>query len=196
MALVQRSELNKVALLIFGLAMFFNGAQARLHLGIVQRSSSTIFDVTKFGAKGNGKLSIDQDGDPNNNAAFIQAWRATCDSNGPAKMVIPPGNFVTSQVVFGGPCRNPNPIIELQGTVVASKDVSTYYSPDWFLIENVNGLSIIGSGTFEGQGKINWQDTDCKNNLPNCSLKIHGAAKSAANSIEAIRAINSRFFKV
>ncbi|GAB2281635.1 hypothetical protein Dimus_016209 [Dionaea muscipula] len=74
---------------------------------------------------------------------------------------------------------------------MACKDVSTYYSPGWFLFENVNGISITGSGTFEGQGVINWQNPDSKHLPP--SLKINGAAKSAASSIQAIKAVNSKF---
>lgn len=100
-------------------------------------------------------------------------------------MVIPAGNFVIGQILFGGPCKNPNPIIEFQGTVVACKDPSVYYSPEWFLVENVNGISMIGSGTFDGQGVINFSPIDCKHN-PQC---IHLAPVSINLSLHVIQLV-------
>ncbi|GAB2281634.1 hypothetical protein Dimus_016208 [Dionaea muscipula] len=63
MALAKRSEfIIKIALFI-GIAMFFSEAQAtRVSRSLLQ--SSAIFDVTRFGAKGNGKLAVNEDGDP------------------------------------------------------------------------------------------------------------------------------------
>ncbi|GAB2234424.1 hypothetical protein Droror1_Dr00003676 [Drosera rotundifolia] len=194
MALARQSDLIKLALFI-GVALFFFEAQATSNRSL--RSGVAVYDVTEYGAKGDGKLVVDEDGNPGNNIPFIKAWRKTCDSAGPAKMVIPAGNFVIGQILFGGPCKNPNPIIEFQGTVVACKDPSVYYSPEWFLVENVNGISMIGSGTFDGQGVINFSPIDCKHN-PQCihlapSLKFDGAAKAGKGYVKVITAVNSHF---
>jgi len=101
--------------------------------------------------------------------AFMHAWIAACkNSTTPSKVVIPNERFVISQTVFGGPCTSPKPIIfEVLGTVVASTDLSEFPTPEWVAFEDVDGLVLTGTGTFDGQGAAAWEYNDCKKN-PSC----------------------------
>ena len=97
--------------------------------------------------------------------AFIQTWRAACDSGVPAKLVIPVGTFLTSPVVFQGPCKSTEPIVfEVQGNVKATSDLSEYSSGQWILFERIDGLTLNGGGAFDGQGGAVWKYNDCHQN--------------------------------
>ncbi|GMH02595.1 hypothetical protein Nepgr_004434 [Nepenthes gracilis] len=196
MATPRTNELTKVVLFL-GLALFFSEAQGRTHRSLAQTTGTAVFDVTSYGAKGDGKEAVDEDGEPINDVAFIQAWNAACHTAGPAKVVIPPGKFVLGQVIFAGPCQCPNPIVEVQGTVIATTDLSQYPSPDWFLFERVDGVVLTGTGTFDGQGHVNWGQNDCEKN-PDCvtlpsSIKFHRLSNAV---IEGIKSVNSMFFHI
>ncbi|CAI9761477.1 unnamed protein product [Fraxinus pennsylvanica] len=110
----------------------------------------TIFDVMKYGAKADGRFD--------NAQAFIHAWNAACKSTGPAKVVIPKGDFVAGNVIFQGPCSATKPItIEILGNVLASTDLSAYPSGSWIKLDEIDGLVITGGGTINGRGKSLWQ---------------------------------------
>ncbi|KAG9142808.1 hypothetical protein Leryth_005561 [Lithospermum erythrorhizon] len=68
------------------------------------------------------------------------------------------GKFNVGKVVFNGPCRA-NPIrIDLQGTVLQTKDPSAMSGnePAW-IISGVTGLTFSGGGTINGQGEFVWK---------------------------------------
>lgn len=100
--------------------------------------------------------------------AFMQTWVAACHSGGPAKVVFPVGTFLTGPLVYAGPCDGPM-TVEIQGTVKATTDISEYSSAEWILFESITGLSLIGSGTFDGQGAETWMYNDCRKH-PHCTL--------------------------
>ncbi|KAG6575807.1 Exopolygalacturonase, partial [Cucurbita argyrosperma subsp. sororia] len=79
-----------------------------------------VFDITTYGAKPDGKKI--------NTQAFMKAWVEACHSGGPAKVVFPPGKFLTGPLVYAGPCDAPM-TVEIQGTVLATTDVTEYSSP-------------------------------------------------------------------
>lgn len=149
-----------------------------------------IFDVTKYGAVANNERK-------DNVQAFMKTWVAACrNSNAPAKIVIPTGAFLVGPVVFQGPCKSSEPIvIEVQGTVKATTDVSDYSSPEWFSFEYVNGLVLTGKGTFDGQGPKVWHYNDCKTN-PNCQHLASSLRFSNVNNtyVEGITSLNSKWF--
>lgn len=93
---------------------------------------------------------------------FTNVWNEACKKNAdPAKVLVPKGTFLTSPVVFQGPCKSSNSIIvEVQGTVVATTNLSQY-EDYWFLFEKINGVTLTGGGTFDGQGPKIWK---CKEN--------------------------------
>ena len=149
MALV-KSEVK--IMLFLGLALLFCGA----HGSRLVNNHLAVFDVTKFGAKAGGKYDC--------NTAFIRAWIAACHTPGHAKVVIPPGNFMTGEVLWSGPCLG-HVTVEVQGTVTANKDISEYPNGVWFSVENVDGFTIDGAnfkGSFHGSGQTSWKYDTCK----------------------------------
>ncbi|GAV92593.1 Glyco_hydro_28 domain-containing protein, partial [Cephalotus follicularis] len=145
-----------------------------------------VFDITKYGAKA--------DGATDNVQAIMQAWNAACKAGGQAKVVIPTGTFLAGPVMFQGPCKGPM-VIEVQGTLKASTDVSQYTDNLWFGFEAINGLSITGTGTFDGQGGSVWKYNDCDTNS-NCKMlpsSLHFARVSNA-VIDGINSLNAMAF--
>ncbi|XP_057790421.1 exopolygalacturonase clone GBGE184-like [Salvia miltiorrhiza] len=112
--------------------------------------TETVYDITKYGAKG--------DGSTDDAMSLIQAWRAGCDGSAPAKIVVPPGKFMMGEVVLTGPCKAPPPVlIDIQGTILANPDPSSYSNMMWILIEHVNNVKISGGGTLDAQGTNAWK---------------------------------------
>ncbi|KAL7125650.1 hypothetical protein ABFS83_14G130900 [Erythranthe nasuta] len=141
------------ACLVLGLLALINVVRCDNYPDFQSRRSligETIFDVTKFGAKGDG---ITDDA-----MAIIKAWRAACTTVGAAKVLIPRGEFVAGEVVMAGPCTAQKPItIEIQGNLLAYDDMSVYTRGAWIMIEKVDGLVVTGGGTINGRGKEVWQ---------------------------------------
>ena len=94
---------------------------------------------------------------------FIQAWRAACDSSGVTRVIIPKGNFVIGPVLFSGPCKS-KVTVEIQGTVLANTDISLYPEPFVIMFENVNDVTLTGTGIVDGQGAKHWGNNDCSGN--------------------------------
>ncbi|KNA12651.1 hypothetical protein SOVF_124140 [Spinacia oleracea] len=110
--------------------------------------ASSVFDVTKFGAKGNGKPEYTEDSEDANSLAFIQAWQKACNSIGPSTLLIPKGTFVVAQVLFAGPCQS-HVTVELQGNILADSDPSMFPNQELIVFQQVEGV------TFTGVGSIN-----------------------------------------
>ncbi|KAF3436479.1 hypothetical protein FNV43_RR23571 [Rhamnella rubrinervis] len=148
-----------------------------------------IFDVMANGAVA--------DGTTDDVEAFMQTWNKACKgSTAPAKMVIPKGTYLVGPVLFQGPCKSPPPlVIQVDGILKATTDISEYASPEWFSFEHINGLFITGNGIFDGQGTTLWKHNDCKLN-PNCaplptSLKFNRVNNTI---VEGITSLNSQLF--
>lgn len=91
--------------------------------------------------------------------AFIKAFRAACTFKGPARVLVPNGNFVAGAMVFEGPCAAPI-TFQFTGNVKAVTDPSSYSEDSWMLFENINGLVVAGGGTIDGQGQTVWKYND------------------------------------
>ncbi|KAK6278554.1 hypothetical protein POUND7_018821 [Theobroma cacao] len=116
------------------------------------------FNVLDYGAKADGKTD--------SSINFIRAFKAACNYNGNAMMVIPDGNFLIGPVIFSGPCFNPSPlIIQANGMVKAQSDISYYAGgaddTDWITLQSIDGLILTGHGTFHGQGAEVWKYNNC-----------------------------------
>ncbi|KAK6265357.1 hypothetical protein QUC31_016194 [Theobroma cacao] len=116
------------------------------------------FNVLDYGAKADGKTD--------SSINFIRAFKAACNYNGNAMMVIPDGNFLIGPVIFSGPCFNPSPlIIQANGMVKAQSDISYYAGgaddTDWITFQSIDGLILTGHGTFHGQGAEVWKYNNC-----------------------------------
>ncbi|TKY72565.1 polygalacturonase protein [Spatholobus suberectus] len=128
-------------------------------------SGEKIVNVMSFGAKPNGKFDCTQ--------AFMDAWRATCKSKVQARLLIPQGRFVVSTMFFAGPCLTPGPVtIQVVGTVVATTDISEYVNGEWLMFEDLDGVKLIGGGTFDGMGKESWAQTEnCETDPSNTCVR-------------------------
>jgi galacturan 1,4-alpha-galacturonidase len=131
-------------------------------VGDVAGHDETVFNVLQYGAVANGRKD--------NTQAFMKAWVAACHWKGKARLVVPKGDFLLGQVIFGGPCNGPTPIVvQIMGTLKAVTDLSEYSSAEWVTFESINGLVVMGGGTFDGQGAEVWKYNDCHSNN-NCQL--------------------------
>ncbi|CAG7867666.1 hypothetical protein IGI04_039074 [Brassica rapa subsp. trilocularis] len=146
-------------------------------------SSGAVFDITKFGAVG--------DGATNTFKAFLKAWIQVCDSPVPATLLVPAGQYLAGPVIFAGPCKS-RVTVEVQGTIIAT--TSGYATPEWFLFERVNDVLLTGTGTFNGKGEDIWKEgcgkkTNC--NLPPTSLKFRNLKNL---EVSGITSVNSKAF--
>lgn len=94
--------------------------------------------------------------------ALLKAWDQACKSTTPAKIVIPKGTYQLKEALLKGPCTAP---IELQvhGTVQAPKDPNGISKDmEWIMVEYLDGFTLSGSGTFDGQGAMAWTKNDCR----------------------------------
>ncbi|KAL1553025.1 galacturonan 1,4-alpha-galacturonidase [Salvia divinorum] len=121
--------------------------------------AESVYDITKYGAKGDGKTD--------DAMAFVQAFKAGCEGKTPAKIVVPPGTFMMGEVILRGPCKAPPPlIIDIQGTILANPDPSSYSNRMWILVEYVDNVKISGGGTLNGQGANAWKYAGETNHMP------------------------------
>ncbi|XWS39003.1 hypothetical protein CRYUN_Cryun18bG0012600 [Craigia yunnanensis] len=122
------------------------------------------FNVLEYGAKADGKTD--------SSINFIRTFKAACNFDGNAMMVIPEGNFLIGPVIFAGPCLNPSLIIQANGMVNAQS--LSYYklgggadAADWITFQGIKGLILSGHGTFNGQAAEAWKLNVCSGK-PNC----------------------------
>ncbi|KAL9228217.1 hypothetical protein vseg_003822 [Gypsophila vaccaria] len=109
-------------------------------------STSAVFDVTKFGAKGDGKPDYNEDGESTVGLAFVQAWLKACNSLGPSTVLIPKGTFAVAQVLFSGPCQS-TVTVDLQGNIIADPDVSQFPNNELLVFQQVEGAKLAGPGS-------------------------------------------------
>ena len=165
--------------------------------GLPGGSEEESFADQKIDESGPGETGAGESPEEENGSAFIRTWVAACRGNysGPSKVVIPKGTFLVGPVVFQGPCNSSTEpiVVEVQGYVKASTDLSQYSSPEWFTFELVDGMIITGDGTFDGQGQEVWKIRDNKesNSPAPSSLKFN---KVNNTLIEGITSLNSKFF--
>ncbi|KAI3971403.1 hypothetical protein MKX01_006743 [Papaver californicum] len=180
--------INAAVILLFLPLVFSNVADAS---GFRSKGGPpTAFDVLKYGAKPNGRDDCSE--------AFVQAWNAACHHpGGNARLVVPPGKYKLLPVVFQGPCTSEQIVVQVQGIVTGSDDVSDYSENQWILFENINGLVLSGGGTFDGSGKKTWKYNDCRSN-PSCQLLAAGLKFSnvAKGIVRQVNSINPQGFHV
>ncbi|XP_047320304.1 probable polygalacturonase At3g15720 [Impatiens glandulifera] len=120
---------------------------------ILDLTLAVTFDVTEFGANGNGNVDDSQ--------AFLQAWDKTCASSSNATMVVPEGNtYLLIPLQFNGPCKGPSVQVQIDGTLVAPKTIGEWtgcVGNTWIGFSDVDGLQVYGNGTLDGQGSLWWK---------------------------------------
>ncbi|OWM75437.1 hypothetical protein CDL15_Pgr021601 [Punica granatum] len=156
-------------------------------LATASRAQGTDFNVKHTGAKANGKSDDSQ--------AILSSWKQACQSPGPSTVVIPKGTYLAGSLQFQGPCRSKSIDFQVQGTIKAPADPSQIKTDSWVLFQNVDGLSVSGGGTFDGQGAVAWSQNDCAKTGKCNSLPINLAFTSLTNSkIQDITSLDSKLF--
>ncbi|KAF8111543.1 hypothetical protein N665_0074s0073 [Sinapis alba] len=174
---------SKVVSLILIMAVVFSSCR-----GITAHAPPAVFDITKFGAVGDGAADTCK--------AFLHAWIKVCASTAPATLLVPVGKFLTGPVIFAGPCKC-KVTVEVQGTIIAT--TSGYATPEWFLFERVNDVLVTGKGTFHGKGEDIWKEGCGKKincNLPPTSLKFRNMKNLEVCGITSVNAKAFHMFLV
>ncbi|XP_061369186.1 probable polygalacturonase At3g15720 [Gastrolobium bilobum] len=120
------------------------------------------FNVVTYGATGDG-LTDDS-------PAFVKAWEDTCGAiEGTPTLLIPKGKtFMLQPVSFQGPCKSATVNVQLEGTIIAPKNVEAWEWAQndrsaWVQFEGITGLVINGQGLVDGQGAAWWNDYNSHN---------------------------------
>ncbi|KAJ4826959.1 hypothetical protein Tsubulata_015805 [Turnera subulata] len=126
-------------------------AIAMLLMALAADAQNGVFDLTKY----NPKADIAE--------ALLAAWKEACASTTPSKVLIPAGEYLMGPAELLGPCKAP---IELQveGTVKAPAEPK---GESWVTFQQIDGFTLSGKGTFNGQGHIAWGNNNCHQN-PAC----------------------------
>ncbi|KAL3641395.1 hypothetical protein CASFOL_016363 [Castilleja foliolosa] len=119
-------------------------------------SSSCIFDVTDFGAVG--------DGDTDETAAFRAAWKAACQVENGVVLVPSDHVFTITSTIFSGPCQ-PGLVFQVDGVLMPPNGPDCWPESDsdkqWLVFYRLDNMSFTGTGTIEGNGQ-KWWDLPCK----------------------------------
>ncbi|KAL3714638.1 hypothetical protein ACJRO7_006528 [Eucalyptus globulus] len=150
--------------------------------------NAQVFNVASYGAKGDGSSDISQ--------ALLSAWKEACASTTPAKVLIPGGTFALTEVALDGPCKAPVEF-ELQGTLKAPADPSLFKTDGWVVFQRIDGLTMSGGGTFDGQGKTAWGQNDCAKNTNCRTLPTNLRFNFVTNAlIHDVTTLDSKYFQV
>ncbi|CAK9228915.1 unnamed protein product [Sphagnum troendelagicum] len=116
----------------------------------VASSNGTTFNVLSQGAVG--------DGVTDDTEAFLLTWDLACAVENGA-MNVPSGyDFLVYPTLFNGSNCSSNLQLQMDGTIVAPKQISAWDGTDgenWLKFRNLTKFNIMGSGIFDGQGQ-NW----------------------------------------
>ncbi|GAV81816.1 Glyco_hydro_28 domain-containing protein, partial [Cephalotus follicularis] len=147
--------------------------------------NSVLFNVKSFGARADG---INDD-----SKAFIAVWKEACKATGKVNLLIPKGTYLIGPVKFSGPCKNASSIIfHLKATTNLSK---YRFGTGWIEFRWLEGLTLTGGGTFDGQGAKAWPYNRCPTDF-NCkllptNLKFVGMNRTV---VRGLTSLNSKFF--
>ncbi|XP_020213455.1 polygalacturonase At1g48100 [Cajanus cajan] len=121
-------------------------------------NASCIFDVTKFGAIGDGKTDDTE--------SFKMAWDTACQSESSVNVIlIPQGfSFLIHSTIFTGPCQG-GMVLKVDGTLMPPDGPESWPKNNsrhqWLVFYRINGMSLDGGGLIDGRGE-KWWDLPCK----------------------------------
>ena len=129
-------------------------------------ATSSVYNVLRFGAKGNGVIDSTE--------AFAKAWAAACASNESATIYVPKGRYLLGSVAFRGECKSPSITFLINGTLVAPTDYRVLgQANNWLSFEGVSHVSIIG-GALDAKGTSLWAcKTAAGSNCPNGATVLY-----------------------
>ena len=100
--------------------------------------------------------------------ALLNAWKEACTSTSPSTVLIPQGTYSLGIVELSGPCKS-RINLEVEGTLGAPSQIS---GDSWVTFSNMDGFTLSGKGTFDGQGQAAWNQNDCGTNANCKSLAV------------------------
>ncbi|KAL6624750.1 hypothetical protein ACP70R_032071 [Stipagrostis hirtigluma subsp. patula] len=122
----------------------------------VQPVEPCVFDVRAYGAVGDGATDDTQ--------AFREAWRAACAAESAVLLVPSDGSFTITTTTFSGPCK-PGLVFQVDGLLMPPDGPDCWPASDnrrqWLVFSNLDGMTLRGAGTIEGNGE-NWWNLPCK----------------------------------
>lgn len=137
-------------------------------------SSGCIFDVTSFGAVG--------DGNTDDTAAFRAAWKAACQVES-AVLLVPSGyQFMIYSTIFSGPCQ-PELVFQVDGVLMAPNGPDCWPKTDskqqWLVFYRLDDITLTGTGIIEGNGQ-EWWTLPCKPHMGPHGSTLPGPCDSPA----------------
>ncbi|XVF66056.1 hypothetical protein PTKIN_Ptkin10aG0003200 [Pterospermum kingtungense] len=119
-------------------------------------SPHSIFDVTSFGAAG--------DGSSDDTAAFRQAWKAACAAESATILVPSDKVFIITSTIFSGPCK-PGLVFQVDGVLMPPDGPDGWPKADsrmqWLVFYRLDDMKLTGNGIIEGNGH-KWWELPCK----------------------------------
>ncbi|KAB2613495.1 exopolygalacturonase-like [Pyrus ussuriensis x Pyrus communis] len=136
---------------------------------------SGVYDVTSANYGGKANSDITQ--------ALSKAWTDACASTSASKIVVPSGTYKFIGATFKGQCKAAIEF-QLKDTVQAPEHIKDLPKEDtWVAFERIDGLTLSGGGTFDGQGAIASKQNDCHKNKDCKSKAVNLRFNSVTNSI-------------
>ncbi|PWA75121.1 polygalacturonase [Artemisia annua] len=152
-------------------------------------ASKVTYDVTSFGAKG--------DGYTDSTKAFLSAWSYACNSTKSAVINVPTGTYLLAiAITFAGErCKSSSIMMRIYGTLVAPSNYNAIAtSGDWIRFHRVSHVTISG-GTLDAQGASLWS---CKTSGKSCpsGATTLGIYNSNNIVISGLKSVNSQMFHI
>ncbi|KAL3646070.1 hypothetical protein CASFOL_011250 [Castilleja foliolosa] len=116
---------------------------------------------------------------------FADKWKQACETSEGVFKVNPGTYLLSGSILFEGPC-NGQTTVTIDGVLVASDEV-TLPVDYWIRFQNVNGLTITGQGTLDGNGEKAW------GHGPGAPTSL-SLANVANVQIQDIKSVNSKMF--
>ncbi|KAM3382895.1 polygalacturonase [Capsicum galapagoense] len=165
----------KFKLVHFALGVLFLAQSGESHIGT--------FDITKYSANSYGDIS----------EGVVKAFKEACQSTSASTILIPKGTFQMNQVKLEGPCKGPIEL-QIQATLKAPSDPNSIKGCEWLTVNKLDGFTMSGGGTLDGQGKVAWE---CKKSKKCTKLPNNLSFNSLTNSIiKDITTLDSKSFHV
>ncbi|KAF3329321.1 Exopolygalacturonase [Carex littledalei] len=138
------------------------------------------------GAKGSGSGTFDV-------KDYGAAWTEACAATGNPTIVVSDGSYLLGPVNFEGPCKAPI-TIQLNGKLLGSTNLGAY-KENWVVFYKVTGLTITGTGTFDGQGASAWPSNKCRSGGACKTFPMSVVFAFVENgAIRGIKSLNSKYF--
>ncbi|PPD80589.1 hypothetical protein GOBAR_DD22499 [Gossypium barbadense] len=185
------------------------GSQYAQLLPYNNQRTSHFFNVKTFGAQADGltddtkvlfpslSFSIQTPAYHLQYLAFLSAWNKACQATGEVDIMIPKGTYLVGPLKFAGPCENVSKIIvHMKGYLKATTNLFKYGDgAGWVEFRWIEGLTLTGGGTFDGQGAKAWPYNSCSTDF-NCKLLPTNVKFLAMNRtiVRGITSVNSKFF--